>query len=177
MNRNLVLIGFMGSGKTTVGLRLAAATGRVFMDTDGLIEEYEGKTVQEIFAEKGEDCFREAEVFAAKKASSAINAVIATGGGMVKMPEAMAALKKTGTVIYLEARPRDILLRTSGDRSRPLLLGADRHSRVTALLKERLPLYEKYADIKIVTSGKTLAAVLGETLEAIEIFEKGAEKR
>ena len=169
-----MLIGFMGSGKTTAGKRLAAALGRPFLDTDGYIEEREGVSISGIFAEKGEVYFREAEAAAAKALSRRAGKVIATGGGMVKSAEAMEALKASGIVIYLKATPREVLLRTAGDGTRPLLAGPDKLQKITDLLSEREPLYEKYADITVEVTGKTAGAVFRELIGAVERYEKDA---
>lgn len=139
---NAVLIGMPGSGKTSVGQRLATRLGVPFLDTDAMAEDEDGRTIPAIFADDGESFFRDLETRMARRAAEADSAVIATGGGMILRPENMEALKKTGTVFFLDRPPRDICRVEHGGR--PLLAGGNQ--RVYALYRQRVGLYRTYAD-------------------------------
>ena len=130
---NIVLIGFMGSGKTTVGRALSAKSDMEFLDTDALIE-------------KGEAHFRALENAALKSLAATKDKVISTGGGIVSSPNNRELLKKAGKVIYLRVSPETVIKRLEGDISRPLLMGEDKLSRVEELLSSRRALYESTAD-------------------------------
>ncbi len=118
--QNIILIGFMGAGKSTVGRHLAAALNWKFIDTDSMIEEVTAMTVSDIFRRYGEDRFRFEESLVVKKVCSNRNCVISTGGGTVMNPENLALLKQSGAVIYLYASLEEILKRV-GSSERPLL--------------------------------------------------------
>ena len=142
MKKNIVLIGLPGSGKTTVGSLLAEKLGRKLVDTDALVEQREGCSIPQIFAQKSEQYFRDAETACARQAAAMEGVVIATGGGLVLRPENMAALKKTGVVYFLDRTPEDIA--GSVDVSdRPLL--KDDREKIYRLHEQRDPLYRKYA--------------------------------
>ena len=114
MKENLILCGFMGCGKTTVGKRLAAATGREFIDMDRFIENQAGMTVSEIFAAQGEGAFRQMETEAARSLSAREGLVIASGGGTVLNPENVRLFRKTGKILLLDV-PLSALLEDSYD--------------------------------------------------------------
>ena len=153
--KNLVLIGFMGSGKTSVAARISRLTGRKAVDTDALVEIRTGKKIKDIFASKGEDYFRKLESAAAKKAAAMKNSVIATGGGIIKKPENIRALKKTGTVIFLKNSFAVSARRLKGKTDRPLFKSGNL-KQARELYKSRLPVYMKCADIIINTDKKTV---------------------
>ena len=154
MGKNIIMVGFMGSGKTTVGRIVAKKLGYEFFDTDKYIEQKEGMTITEIFAEKGEPYFRSLELDVAKEISQSENKVIGTGGGMVKNDEIMSLLKANGVVIYLKASAGKIAHNLRNDNSRPLLAGGDKFEKIKALLSEREHLYKNAADILINTDRK-----------------------
>lgn len=143
---NLVLIGFMGSGKSTVGRLLAAQTNRYFLDTDALIEAAAGKTIEQIFESEGEAAFRQRERdLAAWLERSVSNAVIATGGGM---PTVCENLKRIGKVVYLDCTFETVIERLgkSGERAkRPLALADE--SALEALFLERVEIYRRALNI------------------------------
>ena len=157
-DKNIVLIGFMGTGKTSVGIRLAETLGMSFVDTDDLIEKDSGMIISDIFSKMGEDYFRDLESKVAEKISKLENQVVATGGGIVKREKNIENLKKTGVIFCLDASPEIILQRTSGYAHRPLLQVDDPISRIRDLLKEREPLYAK-ADYRIDASELTVEQV------------------
>lgn len=141
--KNLVLIGFMGSGKTTVGRLVSVELGMPFVDMDRMIEEREGKSVADIFHERGEAVFRDIESAVVGQLAKGRGHVIASGGGVVLRPSNTEALGRTGVLIHLRVNPETVLARTRGDHRRPLLEGqGEVRARVESLLKERQPLYE-----------------------------------
>lgn len=147
---NIVLIGFMGSGKTTVGIRLSYKWKRPFLDTDKLIECREGRTISEIFAAEGEEYFRTLETELLKELSLKIhNQILSVGGGTPLREENRNFLKQIGTVVYLRVRPQTVYERLKGDTTRPLLQGEDPLSKITELLDKRWRLYEEAADLII----------------------------
>ncbi|RMF77840.1 MAG: shikimate kinase [Nitrospirae bacterium] len=162
--RNLVLVGFMGAGKTTVGRLLAARLGWPVVDTDELIEARAGKRIAEIFAAEGEAAFRDLESAVAAELAGLRRTVITTGGGIVERPENRAALRAAGEVVYLRARPETLYGRVRGSRHRPLLQVADPEARIRELLARRAPLYEE-ADRIVDTDGLSLEAVVERILD------------
>ncbi|HSD83398.1 MAG TPA: 3-dehydroquinate synthase [Anaerolineae bacterium] len=145
MESNLVLTGFMGTGKTTVGQLIARRLGRQFVDTDQWIEERTGRTVQTIFAEEGEDRFRAWEAEACEALSEAQDLIIATGGWTLGPQKNREALQRGGCVICLWAEPDEILKRLHGARHRPLLAGDDPEAKLRELLQKRSEVYRSFA--------------------------------
>lgn len=171
--KNIVITGFMGTGKTTIGKMLAEDDGLDFVDTDALIEEKAGnKKVTEIFDEYGETYFRQVEKDVIKDVSLRENAVISTGGGAIADKENLAQLKKNSIIIIcLTARPEVILERTKKEEGiRPLLNVNDPLKRIKELLDSRREAYMK-SDIIIDTSDLTPA----EAVERIKTLLKEKE--
>lgn len=139
---NIILCGFMGTGKSTVGRLVAARLGWPFVDTDAVIEAREGKPIRQIFAEQGEPYFRALEVGLCREiATEWRGRVIATGGGIVIDPQNREALTRAGLVICLTA-PADVLYeRLRGETDRPLLAGSDPAARIAELLQARAAAY------------------------------------
>ncbi len=156
MKQNLILIGFMGSGKSTVGRELAKTLEMNFVDTDHYIENKENMKIKEIFALKGEKYFREIEAKYVKEISKMNNTVISTGGGVVASDTNIMLLKKSGFVIYLDCTVECIYQRVSRRNTRPLLNDVeDLHSRIIELLDERIDNYKKYMDDEVYIDSKT----------------------
>ena len=154
--RNVVLIGSMGAGKSTVGEQLAARLGFRLIDTDALVEDDAGRTVAQIWRDEGEEGFREREHDAVLRACAGTGRVIACGGGAILPLTNFGILKGAGTVVYLRA-PADVLWeRTAGAPGRPLV--RDRES-FMRLLAERAPAYESAADHIIDVNGRDPDAV------------------
>lgn len=165
--QNIVLIGFMGCGKSTVGRKLADALSYKFSDTDVLIEEAYGKTISRMFEEDGEEFFRNAETELLKKLErEADGLVLATGGGMPMKEENVALLKQIGPVVFLFTEIETILMRLQKDTGRPLADGEDREKKLRPLYEKRLPVYRKAADLCLHTEGKSFS----EIIEEIEAF-------
>jgi shikimate kinase len=159
MKENIVLIGFMGSGKTTVGKRLANLLGCTFIDTDLEIELNTGLKISEIFRKYGEKRFRAEEAVVVQRASSASGIVIATGGGVVLQPDNMARLRQTGYIILLEATPEVIAKRIQHQDVRPLLqINGNPEALIERLIAERAPDYSN-CDLKVDTSELNLDQV------------------
>jgi len=125
-NRNIILVGYMGCGKSTIGRKTARALQFQFLDTDALIEEEEGTTIANLFEIHGEPYFREKETELLRKLCSGPKGnIIATGGGLPMREENRPLLKELGTVVYLKPSNNTLVARLSGDRQRPLLQNAD----------------------------------------------------
>lgn len=145
-SRNIILVGPMGAGKSTVGRRLAQLLGRRFVDLDELIEQRTGVSIPLIFELEGEAKFRLRESQALHEVIEWPDLVLATGGGSVLLPENRECLRSHGFVVYLQASVRTQLQRLARDRKRPLLQAPDRRERLEAMAGERNPLYLAVAD-------------------------------
>lgn len=146
--KNIIFIGFMGCGKTSVGKRLALTAKKNFMDTDFEIQKTTNMTINDIFEKYGESYFRRLERNLCKQIAFDFNNIIATGGGIIKDVSNVENLKINGTVVYLKSTPEKIYNNLKNNTTRPLLNNtADKLKTITELLEQRRPLYEKYADI------------------------------
>ena len=151
-HNNIILIGFMGSGKTTFGRWIAKTHSMKFLDTDEYIENKYNKLIKDIFRESGEEVFRDMETHAVRElADSCDNCVISVGGGLPVRDINRKLLKELGIVIYLEAEVDELVKRLSKDTSRPLLAGGNVEQNITELMQRRAGIYEKRADIIIDT--------------------------
>ena len=167
--KNIVLIGFMGSGKTEIGKRLADKLGYTFIDTDSIIENEMGKSIAEIFHEYGEEDFRGLETGVVKELSGIRGCVISTGGGIVINRENILRLKKDGVIIWLKASPETIYGRVKSEQHRPLLRVEDPLQEINKLLGLREPLYAE-ADITIETDGLDIEKIVGKIVDAYSKF-------
>ena len=149
---NIVLTGFMATGKSSVGRIVADSIGYVCIDVDTLIEQEAGVSVSKIFEVEGEMSFRERETHIIKHISSLRNVVISTGGGAMILPENRELLKKSGMIVCLEASIDEILKRAGRRETRPLINVENPHEAIRKLLEDRKPFYSE-ADIRIDTSG------------------------
>lgn len=154
-----MLVGFMGSGKSSVGRLVARALGSRFVDTDRLVADRARCEIVEIFAKDGEAGFREEESRALRSLEAGTGLVIATGGGIVTVPANVAVLKALGFVVWLTASEETIWERVSRNKRRPLLHTRNPRETVHELLEKRNPLYEAVAEMKVDTSGLTHAEV------------------
>jgi len=163
MKENIVLIGFMATGKTVVGQRLAKKLGMKYISTDTLVEKAARKKISSIFRDNGEKHFRELETKALMSLKGKKGLVVACGGGIVLKAANRAMLKKLGKVFLLTAAPETINKRLKKLSQRPLLDIKDGKKRVrliASMLKERNSLYKKAADAVIDTEGKSVAQVV-----------------
>ncbi len=160
-NKNIILIGYMGSGKSTVGKKAAKALEYTFLDTDALIEEAEGMVISELFETKGEAYFREQETETIRRLLQAPKGnIIATGGGLPMREGNAELLKKLGTVIYLKAETETLMKRLSGDTNRPLLKEGDLRTKIDTMLAVRGPVYEKTADVIMQTDDMSFYEII-----------------
>lgn len=166
MMKNIVLTGFMGTGKSEVARELSRLCGMRLIDIDQEIEKTQGISIAEIFSRHGEEYFRIIETAAILQFASEQGVVISSGGGAVLREENLKALQAHGIIFCLTASPETIRLRTAGNNNRPLLQCDDRQVRISELLKERQPFYER-AGIMINTEGKTPLEVANEIIGKI----------
>ncbi|MCE5312137.1 MAG: shikimate kinase [Nitrospiraceae bacterium] len=167
MNRNVVLTGFMGTGKSAAGQIIAKKLGLRFIDIDAEIERTQGITINEIFALHGEEFFRDLESAVIDELSKAGPAVIATGGGAVLREENMRRLRENGIVVCLMAEPEIIFSRVGKAGNRPLLKTDDAMTKIKEMLKARSPYYNK-ADIIIDTGNKTPLETAEEVIQQVK---------
>jgi len=164
--KNIVLIGFMGTGKTTIATQIARRLKMRYVSTDDMIEKREKRTINEIFTKDGEERFREIESEVVREAAAMNNVVIDAGGGAVLREENMAAFKETGTVICLTADEASIMERTKKYKHRPLLNVPDPKRKIRDLMARRTPFYAK-ADFTIDTGAVTLRQALDEIVKIV----------
>lgn len=167
--KNIVLIGFMGSGKSTVGIKLSYRLRRVVEDTDKLIERKTGKSISEIFSTQGEAYFRELETQLLKELKTGTEKIFSVGGGTPVREENRVLLKKLGIVVYLRIRPETVYERLRGDSTRPLLQGDKPMEKIRTLMDARKEAYESCADLIIDVDGKDTAQIM----DMIEEYLRG----
>jgi len=159
--QNVVLIGFMGSGKSTVGIRLSYRLRRVVEDTDKLIEKKMKRTISDIFAVEGEAYFRQLETDMLRELTGCnTEKIISVGGGTPVREENRYLLGQLGTVVYLRIQPETVYERLKNDTTRPLLQGTDPRGKIEALLKARKDAYESCADLIIDVDALGIAEVV-----------------
>lgn len=169
--RNLILVGPMGAGKSTIGRLLAKELKLSFKDSDKEIEQRTGANIPWIFDVEGEAGFREREQAVIEELCTLDGVVLATGGGAVLRAENRAALHAGGRVVYLHTSVEQQLDRTSRDRNRPLLRTADPGKVLAELLRIRDPLYREIADVIIETDERPPRMVVQEILERLEALQ------
>lgn len=170
-DRNIVLTGFMGAGKSLVGGLLAEKLGRGFVDTDAIIEEETGLTINEIFRRYGEPYFRQLEREQVLKLEGKRNLVIATGGGTLMNPLNLADLRRDGIIIYLRADFSRLMERVGKGGTRPLIAGSGGREVLERLLEEREGVYRQ-ADLIIETSYLRPAEVVERILKLLACFPR-----
>lgn len=163
--QNIILTGFMGTGKTTVGRRLAKRLQRPFVDTDALIVERDGRSIATIFAEDGEACFRDWERRMAVELAQQQKLVIATGGRLMLDDANAAILSASGQVFCLTAVPQTILARVKHNSKRPLLNVPDPAAQIETLLQERKAGYGRFPQIS--TDDKRIKQIVAEILNLV----------
>ena len=163
--KNIVLVGPMGSGKTTVGKRLAGSLKVDFYDADHEIIDKTGVSIDHIFDVEGEEGFRKRESKALKELCSKSNIVLATGGGAVILGENRLIIKRAGVVVYLLSSVDQILRRTAKSKTRPLLENStNRRQTIMNIIDSRDPLYREVATIIVNTNGKKMDEIIKEIL-------------
>jgi len=148
---NIYLIGYRGSGKTTIGKKISKSLKFVFSDTDELIVQNEKRSIPEIFATSGEQYFREKESEILRRVAFINRTVVATGGGIILSEANRALIKKTGFCVYLKAGNKILSSRIEGDDNRPPLTGLSLSAEIENVLRTRAPLYEITADMTVDT--------------------------
>lgn len=177
--RRIVLLGFMASGKTVVGRRLATRLGWRHVDLDREIEAHTGRKVSEIFATDGEAAFRALEVSLTPSYLSLDGVVLSPGGGWITNPGLFETLPPDTLTVWLKVSPEEVVRRASsgfGAGTRPMLQGADPLSRAAALLAEREPLYRR-ARIMIETEGRTVDAIVQQLATIVQRGEDADDQR
>lgn len=163
-----VLVGLPGSGKSTIGRRLAKALGVGLLDTDVAIEQRTGRSIADIFATDGEQEFRRIEEDMVRAALADHDGVLSLGGGAVTSPGVRAALAGH-TVVYLEISAAEGVRRTGGNTVRPLLAGPDRAEKYRALMAKRAPLYRRVATMRVDTNRRNPGAVVRHILSRLQV--------
>ncbi len=176
MNRHIILIGYMGSGKTSVGQILSEKLGLPLLDTDAMIVEERGMSVNDIFASRGEAFFRllESELLE-RIAGMEEPVVLSTGGGLPMTPQNREPLRNLGMVVYLQAEPEEILRRLEHDDTRPLLAQGDRGEKIRSMLDIRGPVYRETAAHTVRTDGKTCAQIADEIIKLYRMEDDSHE--
>lgn len=163
-----VLVGLPGSGKSTIGRRLAKALGVGLLDTDVAIEQRTGRSIADIFATDGEQEFRRIEEDVVRAALADHDGVLSLGGGAVTSPGVRAALAGH-TVVYLEISAAEGVRRIGGNTVRPLLAGPDRAEKYRALMAKRAPLYRRVATMRVDTNRRNPGAVVRHILSRLQV--------
>ncbi len=167
MAKNILLIGFMGTGKSTVSAKLKELTGMNELDTDACIVEREGMSISDIFSMKGEDAFRDMETALLKELENETDLIVSCGGGMALRETNAKIMKAAGTVVWLKAAPETILERVKYDDSRPLLRGNKNVPFIADLLEKRSPKYTAAADVWVDTDGRSVEDICKEIIEKV----------
>jgi shikimate kinase len=168
MPQNIILVGPMGAGKTTIGRQIAKALGRDFYDSDKEVEKRTGATIPLIFELEKEEGFRLRESAMIKELLSKDSIVLATGGGAVLSEKNRKYMSNHGFVIYLCAPLEQLVRRTARDKNRPLLQTKNPKKTIEELLTKRDPLYREVADIVIETDGLTVRQVVSKLQKIIK---------
>jgi len=171
---NVFLIGPMGSGKTTIGHRLAGKLGLSFYDSDHEIEAHTGASVNLIFDIEGEAGFRKRESRMLRELAARKGVLIATGGGAVLSSSNRSLLRNSGTVVYLQTSVQQQLDRLKRDRTRPLLQSQDKKEKLTKLASERNPLYEELADLVVPARDRNIDSTVNQIAQAIRDYQQGS---
>lgn len=172
---NIILVGFMGSGKSSVGRRLAALTEHRFVDTDDLVAENEGLSIPEIFSAAGEEGFRLCEEAALADLEGETGVVVSTGGGMVLRESNRGRLRRMGIVVWLDADPEVLFERATRTGRRPLLQTDDPQGRFASLLESRRPIYEEVSDARVDSTGLSHDEAAAKILEAVAADPRGKD--
>ncbi len=158
-DRNIFLIGFMGAGKSTIAKRLSSRYGLRLIEMDEEIERREGHSVSQIFALRGEPYFRDQETNLLRELEDTKRAVVSCGGGVPMREGNLKAMHLSGVIVYLSAAPETIYQRVKNVHTRPLLEGHMNVEDIADLMAERLPAYQKAADLTVVTDNRSVEEI------------------
>lgn len=161
---NIILIGFMGCGKSTIGIRLSYRMKQPMLDTDKYIERTNGCTISEIFEKEGEQSFRDKEtgLLLDLKNQRIKDNIISTGGGMPLREINRSYLKSLGVVVWLRIKPETVYERLKGDTTRPLLQSENPYERICEMMNSRYEAYEEASDVIVDVDGKTIERIMDE---------------
>ena len=165
--KNIFLIGYMGSGKSSVAAYMAEKYGMEVLEMDEMIADREGMSISDIFAKQGEEYFRNVETTLLQEICLQENKVVSCGGGVVLRSHNVEMMTKRGTIVLLSARPETILERVKDDTSRPLLQGNKTVAYIREMMDKRREHYENAAEVVVWTDGKQIAEISSEIFEQI----------
>lgn len=166
--KNIFLIGYMGTGKSTVAASMAKQYGMEVLEMDQMIVDREGMSISDIFAEHGEEYFRNVETKLLLEIQTQENKIVSCGGGVVLSKQNVEEMHKGGSIVLLSAKPETILERVKDDDSRPLLQGNKTVQFISEMMEKRRTKYESAADIIIQTDNKQVVDICNEILKQIE---------
>lgn len=169
--KNIFLIGYMGTGKSTIALHLSQNHGLKLLEMDQMIVEQEGMSITDIFAQKGETYFRDVETNLLVKIQSCDNQVVSCGGGVVLRSQNVIEMQRSGYIVLLTAKPETIFERVKNDDSRPLLKGNKTVEFIRDMMEKRREKYENASDIIIHTDNKKINEICDEILVQIKGWE------
>lgn len=167
MKDNIFLIGFMGSGKSTIARELQGRLHKNLVEMDARIVDEQGMSINDIFAQKGEDYFRDVESQLVLDLNSEGNTIVSCGGGVVIRPQNVENMRKNGRIVYLSATPQTIYQRVKNSTERPILNGNMNVEYIAGLMEKRRSMYEGAADIRVETDGKTRDEICKEIIEKL----------
>lgn len=176
---NIILIGFMGSGKTSIGIRLSYKMKQPFLDTDKEIERLQNRKISEIFQSEGEEAFRrmETEYIEELLNRKIDDHIISVGGGTPLRPENAEILKRLGVVVWLKVSPETVYSRIKGDNTRPLLMTEDPEATIRELIGFRDPLYRKCSDMIITVDDKPTERIMDEIFTRLPAIRRKKKRR
>lgn len=167
MKKNIFLIGFMGSGKSTIARALQRELHMSLVEMDARIVQEQGMSINDIFAQYGEDHFRDIESKLILTLGEEGNTIVSCGGGVVVRPQNVEYMKKSGTIVFLTATPETIYERVKNSTDRPILNGHMNVEYIAELMEKRRALYEEAADIRIKTDGKNRNEICREIISKL----------
>ncbi len=173
---NILLIGFMGAGKSTVADYMKKAYSMDVVEMDQIIAERQGLSISEIFEKYGEEFFRDLETALLVEMQSRKNVVISCGGGVPMRERNVKEMKKNGRVVLLTAKPETILERVKDDHNRPLLEGKKNVEYIAELMEKRREKYQAAADLIVETDGRTAEEICGEIIRKLQGNKEEMEK-
>ncbi len=173
--RNIILIGYMGTGKSTVGRKIADSLAFELVDTDAMVVAGAGRPIPEIFAAKGEEAFRNLEARALENAAEGQNRVISTGGGIVLRSGNRALMRGHGYCVWLRAAPETIFQRVSSNNERPLLQTANPRKTIEKMVREREPLYRETAHFNVRTDDLVVDDIAYGICQSASVFFREQE--